>query len=375
MRYGIPLLGNRVAPRCRCADGILIVTKRAKRRAAQRWMSLAITEPRDLIAVLERHRVDAVVCGGISREERDVLTSRAPTVIENVACSVDELLVALEEGSLREGFGLTSPGSSAAESLGPSTGVPHDRVEQPRAMIRPVRRVRETASTVDCIRCTDKKCLRGESCVLTPPDSQTAPAGLVLEMLEAATDISSEKERQLCRLAELVYFCLEMRYRKIGIAYCVDLQEPAEILAGVLDRSFETVSVCCKVGTVPRRTPSAKDGPGRHTTPVSPIDCNPLAQARLLNQAGTDLNVIVGLSMGADCVFAQESEAPVTTLFVKDKSLANNPIGAVYSEYYLRESVSRSTPSLGLAGRTDWWKDELSDRRSSPGGSGREERS
>ena len=32
-----------------------------------------------------------------------------------------------------------------------------------------------------------------------------------------------------------------------------------------------------------------------------------------------------------------KAEAPVTTIFVKDKSLANNPIGAVYSHYYLTD--------------------------------------
>jgi uncharacterized metal-binding protein len=32
----------------------------------------------------------------------------------------------------------------------------------------------------------------------------------------------------------------------------------------------------------------------------------------------------------------------VTTLFVKDRSLANNPIAALYSEYYLRESLARA---------------------------------
>jgi hypothetical protein len=73
---------------------------------------------------------------------------------------------------------------------------------------------------------------------------------------------------------------------------------------------------------------------------VPPISCNPAAQAAVLNRAGCDLNVIVGLCMGADCIFARLSEAPVTTLFVKDRSLANNPIGAVYSDYYLRESAS-----------------------------------
>ena len=60
--------------------------------------------------------------------------------------------------------------------------------------------------------------------------------------------------------------------------------------------------------------------------------------------------MIVGLCMGADCVFTARSEAPVTTLFVKDRSLANNPIGAVYSEYYLRESVTTARPSAWKRG-------------------------
>jgi uncharacterized metal-binding protein len=62
----------------------------------------------------------------------------------------------------------------------------------------------------------------------------------------------------------------------------------------------------------------------------------------MLNSIGSDLNVIVGLCVGVDCVFAKASEAPVTTLFVKDKSLANNPIGALYSDYYLKEAARAS---------------------------------
>ena len=108
MRCGIPLLGDRVAPRCRCADGILVVllTRNGVRR--QQWLPLEITNPLDLISVLKRHRIDTVVCGGISREERETLTSYAPTVIENVACSAGEALAALEDGSLRPGFGFES---------------------------------------------------------------------------------------------------------------------------------------------------------------------------------------------------------------------------------------------------------------------------
>ena len=69
------------------------------------------------------------------------------------------------------------------------------------------------------------------------------------------------------------------------------------------------------------------------------VACNPAGQAAVLNQIETDINVLVGLCMGADCILTRRSDAPVTTLFVKDKSLANNPIGAVYSDYYLKEAL------------------------------------
>ena len=59
--------------------------------------------------------------------------------------------------------------------------------------------------------------------------------------------------------------------------------------------------------------------------------CNPAGQAEVLNRLDTDINIVVGLCMGVDCLFAQASRAPVSTLFVKDKSLVNNPIGAISS--------------------------------------------
>jgi uncharacterized metal-binding protein len=353
MRYGIPLLGERVAPRCRCADGILIVASRPNRRPTERWLPLEITVPMDLISVLKKNRIDAVVCGGISREERETLAPYAPTIIENVACSAGEALAALKDGSLRPGFGF-APADRAGRS----------RIESGRAASPPGRALPppdRTVPEIDCLRCDDKKCLRGEVCTTPSLRSATALPPSVVEVLEAATDVSTENERKLCRLAELVYFCQEMGFRKIGIAFCVELQEPAEIVAGVLGRSFDTVGACCKIGGIPRSEPQRRVRPG--TPSVPPIACNPVAQARLLNQAQSELNVIVGLCMGADCIFARESDAPVTALFVKDKSLANNPIGAVYSEYYLRESVSPS------------WRNELAHRAALDAVSGREERS
>ena len=42
--------------------------------------------------------------------------------------------------------------------------------------------------------------------------------------------------------------------------------------------------------------------------------CNPVGQAMLLNKAGTELNIVVGLCVGHDSLFFKHSGAPVTVL-------------------------------------------------------------
>jgi uncharacterized metal-binding protein len=154
-------------------------------------------------------------------------------------------------------------------------------------------------------------------------------------MLESAADISFETERLLCRVAELVYFFLEMQYKRVGIAFCLELLDQTRVLAGVLRRFFEVFAVCCKVGDFivdQHEIWSEFDTLGLESAP-----CNPLGQAEILHNFGAEINVLVGLCIGVDCVFTKASKVPVTTLFVKDRMLANNPIGAMYSDYYLAE--------------------------------------
>jgi uncharacterized metal-binding protein len=176
------------------------------------------------------------------------------------------------------------------------------------------------------------------------------PSDDVHHLLDISMDIAFEEERRLCRLAELVYFCLGMGYRRLGLAYCVDLEEPAEILTGLLRRFFQVVPVCCKVnGTVVSDSPVDPDSrdPGFSAKAIA---CNPLGQAAVLNAAGTDFNVLVGLCIGVDSVFSEASHAPVSTAFVKDKSLANNPIGAIYSDHYLRQIAGPQAAALREGG-------------------------
>ncbi len=66
------------------------------------------------------------------------------------------------------------------------------------------------------------------------------------------------------------------------------------------------------------------------------VHCNPFAQARILNEAKTDFNILMGLCMGSDVIVTQQSLAPTSVLVVKDRLLANNPVAAVHSRYVLQ---------------------------------------
>ena len=67
--------------------------------------------------------------------------------------------------------------------------------------------------------------------------------------------------------------------------------------------------------------------------------CNPILQARLLNEAHTDLNVVIGLCVGHDSLFYKYSEAYATTLVTKDRVTGNNPAAALYTaeSYYKKK--------------------------------------
>jgi uncharacterized metal-binding protein/predicted Fe-Mo cluster-binding NifX family protein len=340
MRIGIPLLADRVAPRCTFADSVLVVNVKGRRVRKESVLPLEGTTWMDLAGVLNEAEVETLVCGGISQSTRESIRSKEVQVIENVAGTSGEVLEALRKGRLYPGFGLArKPSSSGSKPLlqgeaqnpaGEKVGEEEEEEEEEEDNVV-ISSGGSHAGTgvLDCIACKERVCLQGERCpfVTVPPDPDVTRE--TREILESAVDVAWEEERTLCRLAELVYFALEMEYKTIGVAFCMDLLEPTSILTDVLRRFFQVIPVCCKVGGVEADFPMARNGES--------TVCDPVGQAAVLNARETDLNVLVGLCVGADAVFNRNSRAPVTTIFVKDKSLANNPIGAVYSHYYLTD--------------------------------------
>lgn len=135
----------------------------------------------------------------------------------------------------------------------------------------------------------------------------------VQKMASVAKSVENEGYRVWPRVRELVEFSKRLGFKRLGVAFCVGLREETTQLAKILEsHGFELSTVACTVNG----------------------GCNPVGQALTLNQQGTELNVIMGLCMGHDVLFTKFSEAPVTTLVVKDRAMCHNPVAPLVNRYW-----------------------------------------
>ncbi|MDD3253325.1 MAG: DUF1847 domain-containing protein [Lachnospiraceae bacterium] len=135
---------------------------------------------------------------------------------------------------------------------------------------------------------------------------------------------------QWVRVRETMEFCRRMGYHKLGLAFCRGLRKEARIAAEILERNgFQVESVICKSGGVDKCEIGIPDEHKVHPGAFEPM-CNPVFQAKLLNEQKTEFNIALGLCVGHDSFFYKYSDAMVTTLVVKDRVLAHNPVGALY---------------------------------------------
>ena len=337
MCYAIPIFENRVAPRYIIAEFIIFLIVSGNKIISRRQIKLKDIDRIRLIPLLSENGADVLVCGGISKQDRTLIENSGIMIIDNVCCDFEDVLTAVEQGKLYSGYGFNeSPDRDNLVTLGNHSSF--SGTKKPSTLDRRLAKPKlPFTDRMDCLACQDKVCLDGKIC--RPglrKDTNTLSQDTNL-ILEASLDIMAEKERTLCRLTELIYFCLEMKYKKIGVAFCFELFEQTNILVQLLRRYFDVYPVCCKVGGQSSYDPRLSNSRAMGNSDFTKIACNPIGQANVFNEISTDINIIVGLCMGVDCVFAKVSNAPVSTLFVKDKSLAHNPIGALYSDYYRKE--------------------------------------
>ena len=131
---------------------------------------------------------------------------------------------------------------------------------------------------------------------------------------------SAAKARGIDRIEEILRLVDAAGWKRIGIAHCVAMAKEAAILEQRLKEAVDVTRVDCKVC----RIPAADLVPGDRGT-----SCNPVGQATLLAEQSTELNIAMGLCLGHDLLFSKHSQAPVTTLVVKDRVHGHNPIAAL----------------------------------------------
>ena len=156
------------------------------------------------------------------------------------------------------------------------------------------------------------------------------------DIMVASAEVEYEGYCQWTRVQEIMEFARKIGAKKIGIANCIGLISEARTFARILRANgFEAYAVICKVAG---KTKSSIGIPAK-CEEIGAAMCNPILQARLLNEAKTDLNVVIGLCVGHDSLFYKYSDAYVTTLVTKDRVTGNNPVAALYTagSYYKKK--------------------------------------
>jgi len=157
----------------------------------------------------------------------------------------------------------------------------------------------------------------------------------------AAAQVEAEGYLRWSRVEETVVFARKIGAKKIGIATCIGLLKESQLLAKVLEENeLEPVSICCKTGAVDKAEIGLAEDEKILEGAFESM-CNPLAQARIFNEIGTDMNIMMGLCVGHDMLFLKEAKAPTTVLVTKDRVTGHNPVAALYlSHFYYRRVFS-----------------------------------
>jgi uncharacterized metal-binding protein len=217
-----------------------------------------------------------------------------------------------------------------------------------------------TRDYLRCPLCGVSACTKEPAAVKLPPFCPMAAPSELLASVERSY-VEDEQLRKFAResaLTESAGYCRNTRVQeimdfarrigagKLGIAHCVGLIKEAVAAREIfLANGFEVEAVCCKVGSIDKEeiglTDAEKVFPGQFEAL-----CNPVAQAALLAEAGTQLNVVIGLCVGHDSLFFMHSSAPVTVLVVKDRVLGHNPVAALYTSHSYYRRLKDGPPAV-----------------------------
>lgn len=185
---------------------------------------------------------------------------------------------------------------------------------------------------MNCLACQTKSCRSTVSCGAESFDMDTQ-LGLyhhqdTQKIIQAAAHlVDGDRAGTLSRIREIIEFAKEMRYRKIGLAYCFGMEHLAQQVRDILgSEGLPATGVSCTVGGL------GQNAINQEST-LAGVSCSPLNQAAQLNAQGVDLAIVMGLCMGHDILFNRHFEGDVTTLVVKDRPFGHEPVKGIEALY------------------------------------------
>lgn len=180
---------------------------------------------------------------------------------------------------------------------------------------------------MDCTNCTyDKKCRTNQSCKATTFNHETVVREYAQnkEIVQAAASLVDHgKAGTLSRLQEIIAFSKQMKYQRIGLAYCYGMETQVKQIADILRANeLKVRGVSCTVGGIPQNEVNPESD-------YCSVSCNPIGQAWQLNKEGVDLVLVIGLCLGHDILFQREIKVDCTTLVVKDRVYNHAPLSVL----------------------------------------------
>jgi uncharacterized metal-binding protein len=149
----------------------------------------------------------------------------------------------------------------------------------------------------------------------------------LIDVYKAASVVVTNGHGKWTRVQEAIEFAKELKLMHIGLASCGALFRESRMISELFTGAgFQVTSISCQVGKV---SPESRGVP--EIKGLRSATCNPIAQAEILNSVGTELNFLLGLCMGHDILFNRYSQAPVSTLIVKDRITGHNPTAALHT--------------------------------------------
>ena len=152
---------------------------------------------------------------------------------------------------------------------------------------------------------------------------------------------------QNCKFKERTYpeFCLTTHLEQEDLEWALkQYNDNNKIMAASAEVEYEGYCrLICKVAGIAK----SSIGIPKECEKIGAAMCNPILQARLLNQAHTELNVVIGLCVGHDSLFYKYSNAYTTTLVTKDRVTGHNPAAALYTanSYYRKKLMPEGEQS------------------------------